>query len=105
MPSRSKRWPRAAGESCASRAHEGDLLCDEPADREPEQGDPLEAERGDERDHPPRRLGDRAARLAGRGTDARVVDQDDLALSSERVGQRWIPVVEVAAEVLEHHQR
>ena len=45
------------------------------------------------------------ARLAGGGTDAGVVDQDDLALRSERIGQRRIPVVQVAAEVLEHHER
>ena len=65
----------------------------------------LEAERVDERDHLARRLGDRAARLARRGADARVVDQDDLALGGERVGQRRVPVVQVAAEVLQQHER
>ena len=87
------------------RPHEGDLLGDEPADREAEQIDSVEAERVDERDHPPRRLRDGAARLPGRGPDARVVDQDDLALGGERVGQRRIPVVQVAAEVLQQHER
>jgi hypothetical protein len=37
--------------------------------------------------------------------EAGIVDQDHLALAGQRVGQRGVPVVEVAAEVLEHHQR
>ena len=48
---------------------------------------------------------DRAARLPRRGPDARIVDQDDLALASERIGQGRIPVIQVAAEVLQHHKR
>ena len=82
-----------------------DLLRDEPADREPEEVDLVEAERGDERDHVPGRVRDGRSELAARGADARVVDQDDLALGCERVGERWIPVVQVAAEVLQHHER
>jgi hypothetical protein len=35
----------------------------------------------------------------------RVVGQDDLALGGERIGERRIPVVQVAAEVLQHHER
>src|SRR4051812_13711526 len=76
-----------------------------PADREPEQVDPVESQRIDERDHPPRRLPDRAAELARRGPDTRIVDEDDLALGGERVGHRGVPVVEVAAEVLQQDQR
>jgi hypothetical protein len=59
----------------------------------------------DERDHLARRLRDRAARLPRRGPDAGIVDQDHLALGGERIGQRGVPVVEVAAEVLQQHQR
>ena len=43
--------------------------------------------------------------LAARGADAGVVDQDDLALGCERIGECGIPVVQVAAEVLQHHER
>jgi hypothetical protein len=100
---------RALGTGCRQdeapderRPHERDLLRDEPADGEPEQVDAVEAERGDERDHLACRLGDRAARLAGRGPDAGVVDEDHLAVLSQCVGQRRIPVIEVPAEVLQH---
>ena len=40
--------------------------------------------------------------LPGRRTDARVVDEDDLALGRQGVGQGRVPVVQVAAKVLEH---
>jgi hypothetical protein len=83
------------------RSHERDLLGDESADREAEQVDLLEAERGDEGDDLPRRLGNRVARPSGRGTDTRIVDEDDLALAGDRVGQRRVLVVEIAAEVLQ----
>ena len=59
----------------------------------------------DERDHVTGSPGDRAARLACRGANAGIVDQDDLALGSQSVGERRIPVVEVAAEMLQHHER
>src|SRR4051794_12912085 len=41
----------------------------------------------------------------GRGADAAVVEQDDLAVRGETVDQRGVPVVQVAAEVLQAHQR
>jgi hypothetical protein len=44
-------------------------------------------------------------RRAGRGTDARVVEGDDPVGPGERVDQRRIPVVQVAAEVLEQEKR
>ena len=76
-----------------------------PPIEKPEQVDSVESERVDEREHLPRHRGDRAARLTGRGADARVVDQDDLAVGGERVDQGGVPVVEVAAEVLQQDER
>jgi hypothetical protein len=81
------------------------LLRHEAADREPKQIDLRQVERTDERDHRPRRVGNRRAELAARRTDTRIVDEDHTALARQCVGERRIPVVEVAAEVLEHDQR
>ncbi len=87
------------------RPAQRNLLGDEPADREPEEIDLVQAEIGNARNHVARGVRDTGTELAARGPDARVVDQDDLALGRERIGQRRIPVVQIAAEVLEHHQR
>jgi hypothetical protein len=48
---------------------------------------------------------DGVRRRAGRGADADVVERNDPPLRSQRVHERWIPVVEVPAEVLEHDER
>jgi hypothetical protein len=87
------------------RTDQRHILRREAADREPEQVDLGEAERLGEGDHPPGGVGDRGAELAARRTDAGIVDDDHLALGGQRIAQRRIPVVEVAAEVLKHHQR
>src|SRR4029077_3309516 len=86
------------------RAQERELLCDEAAEREAEQVDLPEAQGVEEGQHRLSRLGDRVLRRAGRGADAGGVDEDDLALVRERVGECRVPVVEVAAEVLQEHE-
>ena len=48
---------------------------------------------------------DRARRPAGRGADADVVERDHASIGGERVDERRVPVVEVAAEVLQQDQR
>jgi len=40
----------------------------------------------------------------GRGADARIVDQDHLPSRGERIDQRRVPVVEVAAEMSQHQR-
>ena len=48
---------------------------------------------------------DRVRRRAGRGADADVVERDHASIRGERVDERGIPVVEVAAEVLQQDER
>jgi hypothetical protein len=67
------------------RPAQGDLLGDEAADREAEQVNLAEPERGDEGDRVPRRLLERVRGGAGRATDAGVVKGDHLAGPGERV--------------------
>jgi len=43
--------------------------------------------------------------LARRATEARIVEQDQLAAAGESVGERGVPIVECACEVLEEKQR
>ena len=42
---------------------------------------------------------------AGRGADADVVERDHASIRGERVDERGVPVVEVAAEVLQQDER
>ena len=44
-------------------------------------------------------------RPAGRGADADVVERDHASIRGERVDESGIPVVEVAAEVLQQDER
>ena len=87
------------------RPDQRDLLGDEAADGEPEQVHLAQLQGGDKRDRFPRHLS-HGARCRSRGAaDARVVEGDDPPACCQRVNQRGIPAVEVAAEVLEQHQR
>src|SRR3954470_16385024 len=74
-------------------------------ERESEEVDPLQVERIDEGDRIPGHVGDVLRNGAcGAGSPA-VVDQDALAVPGQAVDEQRVPVVEVAAEVLQHHQR
>ena len=99
---------RCAGEhepSNQQRTKQDQLLGDMAAEREPEEVDPLQAERIDEGDRIPCHIRDVLWNRAGRATDAAVVQEDDLAVPREAVDEQRVPAVEVAAEVLQHHQR
>jgi hypothetical protein len=97
--------PRPARGVAAGRGDQGDLLPDEAADRETEQIDSLQAERVDEGDRVAGHRLDGAWRPAGRGADANVVERNHASIRRECVGERGVPVVEVAAEVLQQDQR
>jgi hypothetical protein len=86
-------------------ADERDLLRDEAADREAEQIHPLEVHRLDERDRVVGHGFGGVRRRAGRGPDADVVERDHPSLRGEGVDEGGVPVVEVAAEVLQQHER
>ena len=80
---------------------EGDVLGDEAAEGEAEQVRPGQADRVGEGDDLPCGLGDRVRGQAGGGADAGVVDEDDLPLGRQGIDERRVPVVYVAAKVLE----
>ena len=84
---------------------ERDLLRDEAADREAEQIDPLEVHRLEEGDRVVGHRLDGVRRPAGRGADADVVERDHASIRGERVDESGVPVVEVAAEVLQQDER
>ena len=86
-------------------ADQRDLLRDEAAEREAEQVDPLEVQCVEEGDRVVRHRLDGARRPAGRGADADVVEGNHASIRGERVDQRRVPVVEVAAEVLQQDER
>ena len=86
-------------------ADERDLLGDEAAEREAEQIDALELHRLEEGDRVVGHRLDGVRRRAGRGADADVVEGDHASLGGELVDQRGVPVVEVAAEVLQQDER
>jgi hypothetical protein len=81
--------------SCATKA----------ADREAEQVDPLNVDGVEEGDRVVGHGFDCVRRRTGRRPDADVVERDHASLRGEGVDQRGIPVVEVAAEVLEQDER
>src|SRR5262245_26975111 len=81
------------------------LLGDHAPDREAEQVDLLEAHRVREGDRAVGHLFDSARRTAAGAPDADVVEGDDAALRRKCVDQCGVPVVEVAAEVLQQHDR
>ena len=85
-------------------ADERDLLRNEAADREAEQVDLLELHRLDEGDRVVGHRLDRVRRRACRGADAGVVERDHAPFRGERVDQGRVPVVEVAAEVLQQDE-
>ena len=87
------------------RADERDLLRDEAADREAEQVHPLEVQGLDERDGVVGHRFDRVRRLSGRRSDADVVERDHPSIRGEGIDESGVPVVEVAAEVLQQHER
>jgi hypothetical protein len=87
------------------RPDERELLRDEPAEREAEQVDLAQLQRLEEAQRVVRHRGHRARRAAGRPADAGVVEQDHLAHRGQRVDERGVPVVEVAAEMLQQDQR
>jgi hypothetical protein len=80
-----------------------DLLGDESADGEAEQVDLGEPQRIDEGQRVAPELLERRRRGACRQAHPARVEQDDLALVRDVVDQGGVPVVEVAAEVLEEH--
>ena len=73
----------------------GDHLGDHAAHREAEQVDLVETERADERDGVLGHRLDGVRRLAGRGTDAAVVEGDHLVLGGDAVDDPRVPVVQV----------
>jgi hypothetical protein len=80
-------------------------LGDEAADGEAEQIDTLKVHRLDEGDGVVGHGFDRARRPAGCGADADIVECDHASIGGERIDQRGVPVVEVAAEVLQQNDR
>src|SRR4051795_11019761 len=74
-------------------------------EREPEEVDPLQAECIDEGDRISSHIGEVLWNDACRAADPAVVDQDYLAVPRQAVDEQRVPAVEVAAEVLQHHQR
>jgi hypothetical protein len=94
-------------------AHDGrppqrDLLRDEAADGEPQHIDLTEVHGGEERDGVTGHLFHRVRCGPGGAADSGVVEGDDppgLPGRGQRVDQRGIPAVKVAAEVLEQDQR
>ena len=86
-------------------ADERDLLRDEAADRETEQIHPLELECLEEGDGIVAHRLDRVGRPAGGRADAGVVEGDHTAISRERIDERGVPIVEIAAEVLQENKR
>ena len=84
---------------------ERDLLGDEAAERKAEDVDVVQVHRGDERDRVLCHLGHGARCGSGGTTDAGVVEGHDRPGRGQRVDQRRIPVVQVAAEVLQEDQR
>ena len=59
----------------------------------------------EERDGIARHLLNRAGSRPVRSADTGVVERDDPTVARERINERRIPVVKVAAEVLQQHQR
>ena len=99
---------RCAGEhepSNPQRAQQDELLSDMAAEREPEEVDPLQAECIDEGDRIAGHLGDVLRNDACRAAHPAVVDEDDLAVARQAIDEERVPAVEVAAEVLQHHER
>jgi hypothetical protein len=87
------------------RAQQGHFLRDHPADREPQQVDPGQVERVGERDDVAGHLGNGARNGPRRQAHPGVIHNDDLAVPRESAEQQRIPVIQVAAKVLQHHQR
>ena len=104
-----RRAPRCgAGEhepADQPRTHQRQLLGDIAAEREAEHVDLGQPERVDEAQHVAGHVLDVVRNRTGRGADAAVVEQDDLALLRDAVDERGIPGVEVAPEVLQEEQR
>jgi hypothetical protein len=80
-------------------------LGDEAADGKAKQIDTRKVHRLDEGDGVVSHGFDRARRPAGGGADADVVEGDHASIGGELIDQRGIPVVEVAAEVLQQDDR
>jgi hypothetical protein len=84
---------------------EGHVLGHEATEGEAEQVRPRQADRIGEGDDLLCGLGDSVRGQAGGRADAGVVDEDDLALGRQGIDKCRVPVVDVAAEVLQHQQR
>ena len=80
------------------------LKRDHPAERVPEDIAPADSECLEKGHGVPRHCRDRRRYLPAGAADAGVVEQDDLSSSRERIGHRWIPVVERSGEVLQEEQ-
>jgi hypothetical protein len=87
------------------RPDERQLLRHEPAEREPEHVHLPQLECLEEPQRVVRHRGHGARGPTGRSADPGVVEQDHLARGSKGVDERGVPVVEVAAEVLQQHER
>jgi hypothetical protein len=106
-------WSCGRGRSCgppsvrtpACRPGQRDLLGDEAAQGEADDVDLHEAEGVEQGHGVPGHLGDRPRGRAAGCADAGVVEGHDMAAGGQRVDQRGVPIVEVAAEVLEQDQR
>ena len=85
------------------RGGDRDLLGHEAAEGEAEQVDLLKVESVEEGDGVDGHLLDRVGGRAGRAAHADVVEQDHLTVRGDAVDQDRVPVVDVAAEVLQEH--
>jgi hypothetical protein len=85
------------------RAQQDGFLGDEPAEGEPEQVDFGEAQGVDEGENVAGQSLDAVRDGAGRAADSAVVGEDDFAPGRDVVDEGRVPVVEVAAEVLEEY--
>src|SRR6201987_1694533 len=82
-----------------------DLLGNEAADREPEDIDAWNIQCGDESNGIAGHLLDCVGSVSGRGPDARIVERYDAPLSGQGVDQGRVPILQIAAEVLQQYQR
>jgi hypothetical protein len=87
------------------RPDESDLLGNEAADREPQEVNERKVQRVEKVDSVARHLLDLVRCYSGRDPDTDVVERDDAPLGAHSVDEWRVPIIEVAPEVLQQHQR
>ena len=85
------------------RTSESNLLGDEAPDREPKDVDLFEVHGVEELQRTQCRLGNRVRDPSFRPSDPLVVEGDHSPVHGQIIDERWVPVVEVAPEVLEEN--